>query len=199
MLAAAAAQSQVQVVLDPLRGRLGDLQLLERAGHAQILRVGQVTPARAPPLRVVIARVIRLGPAHRRSRRPRLLAALALGRALGGAPLLTRGLRPGPSSPEGGIEEFWLLRDKARSSRATRARSSATSAARARSSANSASRAAQLAQLGAGAGRSGTSHDHPESADSKHGNTPSRPPKIMRPPTHAVTLRQRNQPPRRGW
>jgi hypothetical protein len=92
VLAAAAAQSIVQVMLDPLHGRLRDLQLLERAGHPEIRRGGQVRAALARPLRVVIAGVIGLRPAHRRSRRPQLLPPLAAGRALSSAPLLTRGL-----------------------------------------------------------------------------------------------------------
>ena len=91
---------------------------------------------------------------------------------------LRGGLRPGASSPDGGIEEFPLLRDRARSSRAACARSSASSAACPRSSASRtairSSRAAQLPQSGPGGGRSGTSHDHPQSAGSKQANTPGR-------------------------
>ena len=79
VLAPAAACSQMQVMLDAARGRLGYLQLLERPGHAQILRAGQVCAARACPGRVMILHLVRLGPAHRRSRRAGLLAPLALG------------------------------------------------------------------------------------------------------------------------
>lgn len=84
---------------------------------------------------------------------------------------LRGGSRPGTSSPEGGIEELPLLRDRARSSRATRSRSSAPSAS---STAIRASRAAQPSHSGAGAGRPDTSHDHPEPAGSKQADTPSR-------------------------
>ena len=87
VLAAAAAQSVVQVMLDPLRGRFRDLQLPERAGHPEIPGGCQVRAALARPLRVVIPGVIGLGPAHRRSRRPRLLPPLAAGRAFRRAPL----------------------------------------------------------------------------------------------------------------
>ena len=84
----AAAHRLVQVVLDPLRGRLGNLQLLERPGHARILRAGQVRAAPAPALREMIPRVVRLGPAHRRPRRARLLAPVPLPRLpLRGPPL----------------------------------------------------------------------------------------------------------------
>jgi hypothetical protein len=90
VLAAAAAQSPVQVMLDPPRGRPGDLQLLERAGHSPVLRTGQVRAALACSLWVMIAGLIGFRPAHRRSRRARLLAALAPGRLLGSPPLLAR-------------------------------------------------------------------------------------------------------------
>ena len=79
--------------------------------------------------------------------------------------------RPGRSSDDGGIEEFPLLRDTVRSSRAIRSRSSAPSAS---STAIRASRAAQLSHSGAGAGRSDTSQDHPDPAGSKQAGTPSR-------------------------
>jgi hypothetical protein len=84
-------------------------------------------------------------------------------------------LRPGRSSRTGGIDEFPLLPDKARSSRATRASSSAIRT----------SRAAHPSQPGAGGGISDTSHDHPELTRSKQGNTPGR---RQRPPD--------DQPPR---
>ena len=90
VLAAAAARTQVQVMLDPPRGRAGDLQLLERAGHSQVLHSGQVRAALACPLRVMITGLIGFGPAHRRSRRAGLLAAVAFRRAFGCPPLLTR-------------------------------------------------------------------------------------------------------------
>jgi len=64
--------------------------------------------------------------------------------------------RPGRSSDDGGIEEFPLLRDSSRSSRATCSVSSFSCACcastRSRSSAISSSRAAQLRQPGAGGG-----------------------------------------------
>src|SRR5271166_2558066 len=49
-----APRGALQVVLDPLRGRLGDLQLLERPGHPQVGRAGQVRTARAGAVRVVV-------------------------------------------------------------------------------------------------------------------------------------------------
>ena len=84
---------------------------------------------------------------------------------------LRGGLRPGRSSPEGGIDEFPLLRDSARSSRATWSRSPAMSAS---SAAIRPSRAVQLSHSGAAGGRPDTSHDHPEPAGSKQADTPGR-------------------------
>jgi len=64
--------------LDAPRGRQRDLQLLERPGHSQVRRAGQVRPAAiAGSRRAVIHDLIGLGPAHRRARRPGLLPALA--------------------------------------------------------------------------------------------------------------------------
>ena len=175
---------------------LGNLQLLERPGHAQILRANQVRAAPAPALREMIPRVVRLGPAHRRPRRARLLAPVPLARLpFGGAArrCLRGGLRPGTSSPEGGIEEFWLLRDSARSSRATRSRSSAACSACARSSSRGpaicSSRAAQPGQSGTAGGTPDTSHDLPEPASGKQAGTLSRPAKPgPRLPGHPRTL-----------
>jgi hypothetical protein len=78
MLAAAPAPGLVQVMLDPLRGRRRDLYLLERPGHARVLRRAQVRAAPARATRVVIDDLVWLGPAQRRSRRPGLPARLAL-------------------------------------------------------------------------------------------------------------------------
>ena len=129
---------------------------------------------------------------------------------------LRGGFRPGASSPDGGIEEFPLLREMIRSSRATCSRSWPTCSCRtadcarsraassrssprlatcAPSAASSSSRAAQLAQPGAGGGIPDTRHDHPEPALSNQGNTPSRPakppptrhtPPIVTQPSHAT-------------
>jgi hypothetical protein len=159
---AAGAPCPVQVVLDPAGGRLGDLQLLIRAGHPQAARAGQVRAAAAQPLRIVADHLVRLGPAHRRPWRARLLAALTR------RPLRARrccrdgGFRPGRSSAPGGMEEFPLLRDAARSSRATRSCSSLISLA---CSASTLSRAARAAQSGPGGGRSVTT-DHDQSRPS---------------------------------
>ena len=115
----------MEVVLDPLRGRLGDLQLLKRPGHPQVGRAGQVRAARAAAFRVVV----------------RVSSGSAQHIAAPGAPgclprlrffassrscarrCLRGGLRPGASSPDGGIEELPLLRETIRSSRATCSRS----------------------------------------------------------------------------
>ena len=96
------------------------------------------------------------------------------------------GFFPGRSSDEGGIEEFPLLRDSARSSRLTCSRSAAIWSACALTASRSSpissccaaicsSRAAQAAQSGAGGGRADTGHDHQEPAGSKQADTPSRP------------------------
>lgn len=111
------------------------------------------------------------------------------------------GVRPGTSSEDGGIELFPLLRDCARSSRATCSRSAAiwsacaptasrSSPARSSSSAIRASRAAQAAQSGAAGGRADTSHDHPEPAVSKQADTLSRPAE----PASSTTCHQDAQP-----
>ena len=167
-------------MLDAARGQAGYLQLLERPGHAQILRAGQVRAARACPGRVMILHLVRLGPAHRRSRRAGLLAPLALG---GGpfrsAPLPPRRLAAGLVIEDGGIDEFPLLRDAARSIAAIRSRFSSICA---RSSAISASRAAQPAQSWPGGGRPGTGHDHATPADSKQHDTPAGLQRTTRPP-----------------
>ena len=143
------------------------------------------------PCRVVVAGVVRLGPAHRRSRRAGLLAPLALLRLPASAArrCLRGGLRPGASSPDGGIEELPLLRDDdplqpghllaeltdlLLQGRRVRPQVPPSSA---RSSAISSSRAAQPAQPGAGGGISDTSHDHAEPALSKQDDTQSRPAK----------------------
>ena len=92
----------------------------------------------------------------------------------------------GFGSEDGGIDEFPLLRDAARSIAAIRSRISFICA---RSSAISASRAAQPAQSWPGAGRPGTGHDHAEPAESKQHDTPSRPTADHTPA--AITHRQR--------
>ena len=94
VLAAAAAHSAVEVVLDPLRGRLGDLQLLAGPGHSRIPGISQVRAALARPGRVPVAGVVGLSPGHRRSRRAGLLAPLPLllRLPLRGPPLLARRL-----------------------------------------------------------------------------------------------------------
>ena len=90
VLAPAGAPRPVHVVLDAPGGHQRGLQLLGRAGHAQVLGTGQVRAAHAGTRRVVVVdHLIRLGPAHRRARRARLLAALAR-RPLRGAALLPR-------------------------------------------------------------------------------------------------------------
>jgi hypothetical protein len=90
VLLPAAAPRPVQVVLDPPRRHLRQLQLLRRPGDAQVRRARQVRAARARPGRVTVPDLIRLRPAHRRARRTRLLAALAYGLPLRRAPLLAR-------------------------------------------------------------------------------------------------------------
>ena len=70
---AAAAPRLVEVMLDPARRHQRHLQLLMRAGHAQVSRLRQVRPAAARPGRAVAGHLIGLRPRHRRSRRSRLL------------------------------------------------------------------------------------------------------------------------------
>ena len=103
---------------------------------------------------------------------------------------------PGRSSEEGGMDEFPLLRFKARSRRATCSRSaaiwSACSPSAPRSSPISSScaairssRAAHEPQSGAGSGRTAISHDHPQPAQRKQHDTPSRPARIPHRPGRA--------------
>ena len=88
----ARAPRLVQVMLvSPGRLRLGDVLLLAGPGDAQVSGAGQVSAARAVPLREVIDDLVRLAPAHRRTGRPGLLPRLPL--PLRGAPLLP-GRRP---------------------------------------------------------------------------------------------------------
>ena len=129
MRPAAGAARLVQVVLDPLRRRHRDLLLLIRPRHAQVSGIRQVPAARALALRVMVLGPVRDLPRHRRTRAARLLPPLPLLlRPLRGPPLLPGILRPGRSSEDGGIEEFPLFRDPARSAAASRSRRSATSA-----------------------------------------------------------------------
>lgn len=62
MLPAAGASRCVQVMLNPLRRRLWDLQLLVRVGHPEVPGGGQVRAARARTPRVVIAHLIGVRP-----------------------------------------------------------------------------------------------------------------------------------------
>jgi hypothetical protein len=89
MLGPAPAARRKQVVLDPPGGRLRDLQLLVRPGHAQILGGGQVLAAGARPGRVMVLHLVRPRPGHRRARGSGLLAALVR-RPLASPPLLPR-------------------------------------------------------------------------------------------------------------
>jgi hypothetical protein len=57
MLAAAAAQAPVRVMLDALRGRLRHLQLLERPGRSQVQHGLQANAAPARPLMRLDSRV----------------------------------------------------------------------------------------------------------------------------------------------
>ena len=115
--------------------RLGDLFLLVRPRDPEVGGAVEVRPARAGALRVIspgshpgTVQVIAAPGAPGCLPRLRFFAASrsAARRCLRG------GLRPGVSSPEGGIEELPLLRDTARSSRAIRSFSSATWPAQAR-------------------------------------------------------------------
>jgi hypothetical protein len=78
----------VQVMLDDLRGHLGDLDLLTGGRHAKIDGGGQVRAARARPPREMRHRPVRLlAPGQVRARRARLLARVP--------PLPLPPLRPG--------------------------------------------------------------------------------------------------------
>ena len=74
----ARAPGLVQVMLDRLSLRLGDLFLLAGPRDAEIGGITEVRAARAGALRVIVEGVIRHGPGHRRPRRPRLLAPVPL-------------------------------------------------------------------------------------------------------------------------
>jgi hypothetical protein len=131
MRRAAGAADLVQVVLDSLRGRDGDLLLLEGPGNSQFSSARQVTPARAGTAGEVILGAVRDLPGHGRARAARLLALLRGGGPLRGPPLPPRRLPPGPSSELGGSEEFPLFRDIDRSALSSCSRRSATIASKA--------------------------------------------------------------------
>src|SRR5271166_4129114 len=88
----ALAPGLVQVMLHGDGFRLGDLFLLAGPGDAKIGGAVEVRPALAGALGEPVAGHIRLGPGHRRPRRPRLLAPLALLRRV---PLRRAPLLPG--------------------------------------------------------------------------------------------------------
>ena len=88
----ALAPGLVQVMLHGDGFRLGDLFLLVGPGDAKIGGAVEVRPALAGALGEPVAGHIRLGPGHRRPRRPRLLAPLALLRRV---PLRRAPLLPG--------------------------------------------------------------------------------------------------------
>jgi len=96
----AATPGLMQVMLDAAGRDQRHLQLLERPGHPQVGRAGQVRTARAGAFRVVVTGVVRLRPAHRRPRRAGLLAPLALLRVL---PLLRAALLAGRLAARGVI------------------------------------------------------------------------------------------------
>ncbi len=97
-------------------------------GRPQVSGVRQVPAARAGTLGVVVLSPVRLLPAHRRARAARLLPRLRFFPSARPAArrCLPGGFRPGRSSADGGIEEFPLLRDPARSAAASCSRRSAT-------------------------------------------------------------------------
>jgi hypothetical protein len=85
---AAGALRLMQVVLHPLRRRGRDLLLLKRPRDAKVLRVRQVTAARAGTLWVMVLGPVRNLPPHRRARTARLLPPPLVLRPLRSAPLL---------------------------------------------------------------------------------------------------------------
>ena len=129
MRPAAGAPRLVQVVLHPLRRRGRDLLLLIRPGNPQVSGIRQVTAARA---RALGDSGPRSGPGPpTSSTRPGCPAAspASSSSARSAARRCFRGgFRPGRSSELGGIEEFPLFRDPARSAAASRSRRSATTA-----------------------------------------------------------------------
>jgi hypothetical protein len=122
----ARAPGLVRVVLiPPRRLRLGNILLLVGPGNAQVSDFGQVSAAYAVAQREVIGDLIRPRPAHRRARRPGLLARIPLLLLpLGGTPLFP-GRRPAPRQV---IDKFPEFRDAARRAASSCSRSSPTSA-----------------------------------------------------------------------
>ena len=105
----ALAPGLVQVMLHGDGFRLGDLFLLAGPGDAKIGGAVEVRPALAGALGEPVAGHIRLGPGHRRPRRPRLLAPRA--RRVPPAARLAPG-RPRPGVHAAGRhEELPLLRE----------------------------------------------------------------------------------------
>ena len=97
-------------------GRGRDLLLLIGPGDAQVSGVRQVSAARAGTLREVVLGPVRGLPAHRRARLPGCFPGFLFLSARSAARRSFRGgFRPGRSSADGGIEEFPLFRDPARS------------------------------------------------------------------------------------
>ena len=148
--------------------------LLIRPRHAQVSGVRQVPAARAPALRVMVLGPVRDLPPHRRTRAARLLPRFRFLPARSAARRCFRGiLRPGRSSADGGIEEFPLFRDPARSAAASCSRRPATiaSSAAIRSACSPISTSRGSAEDPSGGGASVTARNIPETTLSHRGNT----------------------------
>ena len=126
MRPAAGTPGLVQVVLDPLRRRQRDLLLLIRPGNPQVSGIRQVTAAGAGTLGMVILGPVRTFHVIDAPGLPGCFPRFFFFARSAARRCFRGGLRPGRSSDDGGIEEFPLFRDPARSAVSSRSRRSAT-------------------------------------------------------------------------